>query len=150
MSSVTVEWGLHKTRRRLHGKTVIFGMDRMAEPPYLGERYGKIHAAGFRSAAPRARSRGGRTSLRPHRRGSAHEGQLPGTGNLACGYRHAETVQDGDGLVAALSRHLSVEGPTLVRMAIRTGARKDLGRPKLSPRSVWERFCDFVQRAPGE
>ena len=64
---------------------------------------------------------------------------------LACGYRHAETVADGEGLVAALSRQLEMEGPTLLRMAIRTGARKDLGRPALSPRAGWERFCNFLQ-----
>jgi hypothetical protein len=43
-----------------------------------------------------------------------------------------------------------MEGPTLLRMAIRTGARKDLGRPSLSPRSGWERFCEFLQQTSDE
>ncbi len=69
---------------------------------------------------------------------------------LACGYRYAETVEDGEQLVEALERHLRMAGPTLLRMLIRTGARKDLGRPKLAPQAVWTRFAHFLQRAPAE
>jgi phosphonopyruvate decarboxylase len=64
---------------------------------------------------------------------------------LACGYRHAETVSTADGLAAALERQMGMQGPTLLRMVIHTGARKDLGRPKLSPRDAYLRFGAFVQ-----
>jgi phosphonopyruvate decarboxylase len=69
---------------------------------------------------------------------------------LACGYRHAETVDDPDRLVEALERHVQMDGPTLLRMVIRTGARKDLGRPDLAPQAVWTRFSDFLQRLPAK
>ena len=67
---------------------------------------------------------------------------------LACGYRHAETVSDRDAFVEALARHVEMEGPTLLRMIIHTGARKDLGRPKLSPRDAYLRFSAFLQGTP--
>lgn len=68
---------------------------------------------------------------------------------LACGYRHAATVDDADGLVDTLARQLEMEGPTLTRMMIKTGARKDLGRPSLSPRDCWLRFCEFLASGAG-
>ena len=67
---------------------------------------------------------------------------------LACGYRHAETVSDPERMAEALERQLGLEGPTLLRVAIHVGARKDLGRPSLSPRHAYERFRDFLQGQP--
>ena len=67
---------------------------------------------------------------------------------LACGYRHAITVSDAQGLQSALQRQLEMRGPTLLRMLIKTGARKDLGRPKLSPRDAYLRFSAFLQNQP--
>lgn len=63
---------------------------------------------------------------------------------LACGYRHAETANNAAGLVRALERHLATDGPTLLRMVIRTGSRKDLGRPELRPRDGYLRFAMFL------
>jgi phosphonopyruvate decarboxylase len=63
----------------------------------------------------------------------------------ACGYRDARTTDSAAGLAQALEAQLGLEGPTLVRMLIRTGARKDLGRPRLEPRDGWLRFCTFLQ-----
>ena len=63
---------------------------------------------------------------------------------LACGYKHAETVADAAGLTAALERHLAMDGPTLLRVVIKTGARGELGRPKLTPRGCYERFRTFL------
>jgi phosphonopyruvate decarboxylase len=63
---------------------------------------------------------------------------------LACGYKHAETVADEAGLQAALERHLAMDGPTMLRVVITTGARGELGRPKLSPRGCYERFREFL------
>ena len=64
---------------------------------------------------------------------------------LACGYRLAETVAAPGELRGAFERHLTVRGPTLLRVVVKTGARKDLGRPKLAPRDGWLRFCGFLQ-----
>jgi hypothetical protein len=36
----------------------------------------------------------------------------------------------------ALEGHLARAGPTFLRVVIPTGARRDLGRPKLTPREV--------------
>jgi len=66
---------------------------------------------------------------------------------LACGYKHAETVADAAGLTAALERQLAMDGPTLLRVVIKTGARGELGRPKLSPRGCYERFRAFLTEA---
>jgi phosphonopyruvate decarboxylase len=64
---------------------------------------------------------------------------------MACGYRDARTADTATGLRQALEAQLAVDGPTLLRMLIRTGARKDLGRPQLEPRDGWLRFCAFLQ-----
>jgi phosphonopyruvate decarboxylase len=63
---------------------------------------------------------------------------------LACGYRHAQTVSEPAQIAAALERQLELPGPTLLRVVIKTGARKDLGRPDLEPRDVYQRFCAFL------
>ncbi len=65
---------------------------------------------------------------------------------VACGYRLAETVGGEDDFKGALDRHLSTPGPTFLRLAIKTGSRADLGRPKLSPRRGWLRFSGFLNR----
>ena len=64
---------------------------------------------------------------------------------LACGFSLAETVADPKELTGAFARHMDTPGPTLLRVVVRTGARKDLGRPKLAPRDGWLRFCGFLQ-----
>ncbi len=65
---------------------------------------------------------------------------------LACGYRSAETVDDPAAAVEVLQRQLAGQGPTLLRIVVQVGSRKDLGRPKLAPRAGWLRFCDYLQR----
>jgi len=66
---------------------------------------------------------------------------------LACGYQHAETVSDPSALRETVERHLAMEGPTFLRVLIKTGSRGELGRPKLSPRGCYERFAAFLQGA---
>jgi phosphonopyruvate decarboxylase len=66
---------------------------------------------------------------------------------LACGYKHAETVASQAALREAAERHLSLAGPTLLRVVIGTGSRGELGRPKLSPRGCYERFASFLRGA---
>jgi phosphonopyruvate decarboxylase len=63
---------------------------------------------------------------------------------IACGYKYAETVADTAGLTTALERHLKLDGPTLLRVVIKTGARGELGRPKLTPRGCYERFRAYL------
>lgn len=67
---------------------------------------------------------------------------------LAAGYQHAETVADEHAVAEALARHLSAQGPTLLRVIIKTGSRKDLGRPKLTPRDGYLRFRAFLAGSP--
>lgn len=63
---------------------------------------------------------------------------------LACGYRDAETVASAEAARAALARQLATPGPTLLRVVITTGSRKDLGRPSLTPRDGWKRFVAYL------
>ena len=67
---------------------------------------------------------------------------------LACGYRHAETVSEPEALRVAFARQLAQPGPTLLRVVIKTGSRKDLGRPRLSPRDGYVRFKAFLAGEP--
>lgn len=62
----------------------------------------------------------------------------------ACGYRDVATVATEDDLRDTLGRQLSVQGPTLLRVLILTGSRKELGRPSLAPRDAYERFAAFL------
>lgn len=64
--------------------------------------------------------------------------------SLAAGYQMAETVAEEHALELALTRHLSTPGPTMLRVIIHTGSRKDLGRPSLSPRDAYLRFRAFL------
>ncbi len=64
---------------------------------------------------------------------------------LACGYRRAETVASAAELGRTLEDHLGQEGPTLLRMLVKTGARKDLARPKLKPREGYLRFKIWLE-----
>jgi phosphonopyruvate decarboxylase len=64
---------------------------------------------------------------------------------VACGYKHAETVAAPSALREAVERHVSMDGPTLLRVVIKTGSRGELGRPKLSPRGCYERFSSFLR-----
>ena len=63
---------------------------------------------------------------------------------LACGYRHADTASDPGTFADLLLDHLGRPGPTLLRLAITTGARSSLGRPDLTPRAGYLRFRDFL------
>ena len=67
---------------------------------------------------------------------------------LACGYRPAETASEPDALREAFARQLAQPGPTLLRVIIKTGSRKDLGRPRLSPRDGYVRFRAYLASEP--
>jgi len=51
----------------------------------------------------------------------------------ACGYRHAISIRDSASLTAALNNLPVTEGPLMIDVHVRKGARSDLGRPRLRP-----------------
>jgi hypothetical protein len=53
-------------------------------------------------------------------------------------------VADAANLHTALQRQLGMDGPTLLRIVIKTGSRKDLARPELGPRDGFARFRAFL------
>lgn len=67
---------------------------------------------------------------------------------LAAGYQRATTVAEPERLATTLDQHLSAAGPTLMRVAILVGARKDLGRPNLHPKDAYQRFVAHVAGKP--
>jgi phosphonopyruvate decarboxylase len=67
---------------------------------------------------------------------------------IAAGYRSAATVSDPKELLSIAQRQLAQPGPTLLRVMITTGARKDLGRPRLPPRECYLRFSAFLAGKP--
>jgi phosphonopyruvate decarboxylase len=64
---------------------------------------------------------------------------------LACGYLRADTVDSAADFRRVLESHLGDGGPTLLRMMVRPGGRKELGRPKLSPRDAYARFKAWLE-----
>lgn len=64
---------------------------------------------------------------------------------LAAGYKQATTVSTTRALIEGMEKHLASEGPTLLRIAVQTGARKDLGRPKRTPQEGWAWFTDYLK-----
>ncbi len=63
----------------------------------------------------------------------------------SCGYRQALRADTADQLKAALSKIKSEEGPALLEIRVRKGARKDLGRPKSTPEDNKTAFMNFLQ-----
>ena len=62
----------------------------------------------------------------------------------ACGYKVADTACSIDDFRQKFKAHLLTDGPTLLRMLVKTGSREDLGRPKLTPRDAYLRFREFL------
>jgi phosphonopyruvate decarboxylase len=61
-----------------------------------------------------------------------HEIDLPAIAR-ACGYRDAASVSEPEALESAFEALRMREGPRLLEVRVRKGARKDLGRPKSTP-----------------
>lgn len=61
-----------------------------------------------------------------------------------CGYKKAMRVEDPESLGKTLDEFLSTEGPVLLEIMTKTGARKDLGRPTLSPQENKQNFMKFL------
>ena len=60
----------------------------------------------------------------------------------ATGYQHVYTARTKAELSAALSKN--EKGPTLIEVRTRKGARKDLGRPKETPKENKSALIDFI------
>ena len=67
---------------------------------------------------------------------------------LACGFLRSDTVSTLADFTVRLEEHLGAEGPTLLRMLVLPGARRDLGRPQLAPRKAYLRFRDWLREQP--
>lgn len=68
--------------------------------------------------------------------------------NLAVtlGYGHSESVADINGIKMGLRKMIEQKGPSFLEIKIRKGARKDLGRPTLSPIENKQLFMNFINQ----
>jgi phosphonopyruvate decarboxylase len=64
----------------------------------------------------------------------------------ACGYPSAECVDSEEQLGAALDRLAAAEGPAMLEVRVRRGARADLGRPTMTPRELKQQFMAYVAK----
>lgn len=69
---------------------------------------------------------------------------LPGVAR-ACGYAYSFSVSDLDDLQEALKKIRGLEGPVLLEIKVRKGARKDLGRPTTTPEENKGAFMEFLK-----
>lgn len=62
----------------------------------------------------------------------------------SCGYRFARSVKDAGALDKAISELLHSEGPSFLEVRVNKGARKDLGRPILTPKQSRDALMDNI------
>lgn len=62
----------------------------------------------------------------------------------ACGYEIALSVSDSESLRETIERMKLMRGPVLLEVKVRKGARKDLGRPTITPVQNKEAFMLFL------
>ena len=75
----------------------------------------------------------------------AFEVDLPAVAR-ASGYPAASAATDEASLAAALPGFFAGEGPSLLEVRVKKGARKDLGRPTQSPADLTRDFSAFLQK----
>ncbi len=63
----------------------------------------------------------------------------------ATNYRHVAVANTLSELRESIANMIELEGPNLIHMKIRSGSMRNLGRPKLSPVEVKERFMSFLK-----
>lgn len=63
----------------------------------------------------------------------------------ACGYAHTFSVSDETALQQVLPTLQTTEGPVLLEIKVKKGARKDLGRPTTTPIQNKEALMDFLK-----
>tara|TARA_R110002096_G_scaffold410190_1_gene609750 strand:- start:1234 stop:2358 length:1125 start_codon:yes stop_codon:yes gene_type:complete len=62
-----------------------------------------------------------------------------------CGYSTVQSVDNTSNLEDVLPSFLNSTGPSLLEIKVRTGNRKDLGRPTTTPQENKKAFMDFVK-----
>jgi len=62
----------------------------------------------------------------------------------SCGYRSVRSVKDAGALDKVISELLHSEGPSLLEVKTNRGARKDLGRPILTPKESRDALMDNI------
>ncbi len=62
----------------------------------------------------------------------------------ACGYVAASSTQSLDEIKREMKNLKSSQGPALLEIKVKKGARKDLGRPKTTPKENKTRFMEFL------
>ena len=63
----------------------------------------------------------------------------------ACGYKDVYLAESVDELQAKLPEFLKAEGPVLLEARIAIGARKDLGRPTMTPKDLKRAFMGSMK-----
>jgi phosphonopyruvate decarboxylase len=64
---------------------------------------------------------------------------------IACSYNHVKTVKTKNDLVNSINETKLIEGPNMIIVKVNKGARKDLGRPTLTPVENKETFMKFLK-----
>jgi phosphonopyruvate decarboxylase len=64
----------------------------------------------------------------------------------ACGYVNCCVAQTENEISEAIEALHSIQGPTLLEIRVRTGAREDLGRPTVAPSENKTHFMDFLRK----
>jgi phosphonopyruvate decarboxylase len=64
----------------------------------------------------------------------------------ACGYSEAWRVEGRDELADKITQLRSVQGPALLEIMVRQGARADLGRPQSTPIENKKAFTEFLSK----
>jgi phosphonopyruvate decarboxylase len=64
----------------------------------------------------------------------------------ACGYLYCRVAHTADEIAEAFKNYGTVQGPTLLEIRVKKGARSDLGRPSNSPAENKRLFIEFLQK----
>ena len=65
---------------------------------------------------------------------------------LACGYKYALVVESASSLNEVIKTVNEMQGPVFLEVKVKKGARKDLGRPTITPIQNKDSFMDFLKR----
>lgn len=67
---------------------------------------------------------------------------------LSCGYKFGKTVSTKEDLIKSLENLKSSQGPAMLVVKVKKGARKDLSRPDKTPIEYKNEFTEFIRRRP--
>lgn len=63
---------------------------------------------------------------------------------VACGYRHAITVDNANDIETVLHKAINSDGPTMIEIKVGINSRDNLGRPKTTPIENKDAFMKFI------